>query len=232
MNNQEFAVSAEDLLGPLNEVEQKYAPPRLYTSGDRALLEKGARVSIVGTRNPSEEGKKRARKLAGILAKRGAVVVSGLAKGIDTAAHTGAIEAGGRTLAVIGTPLDRCYPLENRELQHQIMQEHLCISQFPIGYPTKPANFPIRNRTMALFSDAGVIIEAGVKSGTISQGWEALRLGRGLFLSKALVDNPEISWTKEFLAFGARVLSNESVDEFLDELPERDPGILEYALGF
>ena len=108
----------------------------------------------------------------------------------------GAIEAKGWTVAVIGTPLSKSYPRENADLQALIQREHLCISQFPEGYPTTPGNFPIRNRTMALISDA-MVIEAGETSGTINQGWEALRLGRGVFLSKSLSENKSLTWPRE-----------------------------------
>ena len=82
------------------------------------------------------------------------------------------------TIAVLGTDLDDCYPPENRPLQERLMREHLVISQFPSGTPSRRTNFPRRNRTMALLTDATVIIEAGESSGTLDQGWEALRLGR------------------------------------------------------
>ena len=214
-------ISPEDLLGPLNEVEQQFAPKRLFVIGDRDILTEGSRVAIVGSRDASPDGLRRASKLAKLVVKKGGVVVSGLAKGIDTAAHTSAIQAGGRTIAVIGTPLGEVYPRENAALQETIQTDHLCVSQFAEGYPTRPQNFPIRNRTMALISDATVIVEAGQKSASISQGWEALRLGRGLFISKALVDNPSLTWPKEMLHYGASELSDESLDEFFESLPTR-----------
>ena len=98
------SVSPQDLLGPLNEVEQKNAPKTLYVAGDTGVLGEGARVSNVGSRKASPAGLRRASKLAGLLAGRGIVIVSGLAEGIDTAAHTAAIKRGGRTVAVLGTP--------------------------------------------------------------------------------------------------------------------------------
>jgi DNA processing protein len=212
----------DELLGPLNKVEQKFAPDRVFAIGDVDILKKGFRVAIVGSRKASREGILHARKLSTLVIENGGIVVSGLAKGIDTAAHTAAIEARGRTAAIIGTPLDRSYPQENASLQELIQREHLCISQFPSGYPTRPQNFPIRNRTMALFSDATAIVEAGETSGSISQGWEALRLGRGLFIAKWLVDHPRLKWPHQMIAYGAQVLSDESVEEFLQSLPDRD----------
>ncbi len=155
--------SCEELLGPLNEVEAKYAPERIFAHGDTELLKKGGRVSIVGSRNASPGGLSRARRLAQLVCANGGVVISGLALGIDAAAHRGAIDAGGKTIGIIGTPLDRFYPKENADLQRLIMREHLCISQFSVGRPTGRRDFPIRNRTMALFSDATVIIRGGRK---------------------------------------------------------------------
>jgi DNA processing protein len=212
----------EELLGPLNQVETKFAPQRVFVAGDTDILKTGFRVAIVGSRAASREGLKRARKLAVRVIEAGGVVVSGLARGIDTAAHNGAIEAGGKTVAVIGTPLDQSYPPQNTSLQELIQREHLCISQFPPGYSIKPQNFPMRNRTMALFSDATAIVEAGETSGSINQGWEALRLGRGLFISKSLVDHPELKWPQRMIAYGAQVLSDESVEDLLESLPDRD----------
>ena len=214
-------LTPECLLGALNDVEQKFAPDLLYVSGSTDYLKHGPRVSIVGARKASPEGVARARRLANLLTSHDAVVVSGLAEGIDVAGHSAAIEANGRTIAVLGTPLDKVYPRTHAELQEQIMNEHLCVSQFPFGYPTSPACFPMRNRTMALLSDATVIIEAGDKSGSISQAWEALRLGRGLFITKTLVDNSELTWPDKLIEYGAKVLSDETIRDFLDFLPPR-----------
>jgi DNA recombination-mediator protein A len=123
-------LSPQELLGPLNEVEQKNVPKTLYVAGDTGILRERARVAIVGSRKASPEGLRRASKLAGLLADRGIVIVSGLAEGIDTAAHTAAIHCGGRTIAVLGTPLDQVFPRQNAALQDQIMREHLAVSQF------------------------------------------------------------------------------------------------------
>src|ERR1043166_5527615 len=212
----------DELLGPLNEVEQKFAPKRIFAKGDTDILRKGFRIAIVGSRKPSQKGIEETRKFAKLVTDRGGVVVSGLAKGIDTAAHKAAIDAGGKTVAVIGTELDRVYPSENKVLQQLIQQNHLCISQFPSGYPTRRQNFPIRNRTMALFSDATAIVEAGETSGSISQGWEALRLGRSLFVSSWLAHDSRLEWPQHMISYGAQLLCDDSVDELIDSLPERD----------
>ena len=101
------------------------------------------------------------------------------------------------------------------------MTEHLAVSQFPSGRPTQRGDFPLRNRTMALFADVTVIIEAGEKSGTIHQGWEAIRLGRGLFIAKSLTEDTSLSWPKDMLHYGAEVLSDETLELFFDFLPPR-----------
>lgn len=223
------AYSPEELLGPLNEVEQKHAPKSLFAAGDTALLEEGARVSIVGSRKASPDGIRRASKLASALAKQTVVVVSGLAEGIDTAA----IKHNGRTIAVIGTPLDQVYPKANAALQELIARDRLVISQFPPGSPVRPLNLPLCNRTMALISDATVIIEAADTSGSLHQGWEALRLGRQLFITKSSVaDNPTLTWTEKMLDYGARILSDDTLGEFFDVLPLRAPVHLNGELPF
>jgi len=222
----------EDLLGPLNEVEQKHAPKALYAAGDASLLDEGARVSIVGSRKASPEGVRRASKLASVLVKQGMVVVSGLAEGIDTAAHTSAITHGGRTIAVIGTPLDQVYPKQNAGLQELIARDHLLISQFAAGYPVQRKNFPLRNRTMALISHATVIIEAGDTSGSLSQGWEALRLGRHLYITKSIAENSGLKWPEEMLSYGAKILSDETLEEFFDFLPLKSPARFDGELPF
>jgi len=210
-------IRPDDLLGPLNDVERKNAPEWLYLAGDREFLRIVPRVSIVGTRSASPDGLNRASRLARELAARGVVVVSGLARGIDTAAHRAAIEASGRTIAVLGTPLDKTYPRENAELQRLIMEKHLVVSQFPSGYPSGRTNFPRRNRTMALLTDATVIVEASEGSGSLSQGWEALRLGRRLFIMRAVVEDRGLSWPREMMKYGADVLAE--IHDLLEALP-------------
>jgi DNA processing protein len=216
----------EELLGPLNEVEAKNAPARLYVSGDVELLRGGTRVSIVGSRKASSEGLGRTRALAKALAERGIVVVSGLAEGVDTAAHEAALASSARTLAVIGTPLDQVYPAKNRALQERLMREQLVVSQFPSGTAVQPKNFPMRNRTMALLTDATVIVEAGEGSGALYQGWEALRLGRLLFLMESVANDPKLSWPAKMIGYGAQVLSRKNLEVVLDEMPEFSRGEL------
>lgn len=212
-------LTPEEILGVLNEVERKNAPRHLYLAGDTSLLRQGPRLSVVGSRRASEDGLKRTRSLVRALVQRNMIVVSGLAEGVDTAAHETALAEGGRTIAVIGTPLDGCFPTRNRSLQERIVREGLVVSQFPLGAPIEKKNFPIRNRTMALLTDATVIVEAGESSGTLHQGWEALRLGRLLFLMQSVVEDTTLSWPAEMIRYGAQVLSRDNLDLILDEMP-------------
>ncbi len=171
--------------------------PFLFTRGDPLLLHSPA-ISIVGTRVPSTAGVRRAQKLAFLLAERGFVVVSGLAKGIDHAAHVGALSVGGRTIAVIGTPLDISYPAENRELQELIARTNLLVSQFPFTHPVRPYTFPMRNYTMSAISLATVIVEAKQGSGALYQAQYALQQGRKLFIMNHLFAEPGLNWPAKF----------------------------------
>ena len=213
-------VSTEFLLGrQLNDVEKKYSPRVLYISGSMSVPIPSPRVAIVGTRVPSYEGRKTAFGLASALAEKGVMVISGLAKGIDSEAHKGAINAKGSTIAVLGTPLDVFYPKENQQLQTEIMTNHLTVSQFPSTKPVSKSNFILRNRTMALLCDASIIIEAGDSSGTLSQGWEALRLGRPLFIWQEVYKNHDLKWPYQMIRYGARKFSN--LEDVFEELPDR-----------
>jgi len=171
---------------------------RVFLSGDRTLLSRKC-VSVVGTRDVSPEGWQRAAQLARRLAKHGVVVVSGLARGVDTAALSSAISAGGQTIAVIGTPLSKAYPAENWELQEEIWRHHLLMTPFAEGEQVFKSNFPKRNRVMAAISDATVIIEASDTSGSLHQAAECQRLGRWLFIAKSVADDPALKWPASFL---------------------------------
>jgi SMF family protein len=219
----------ERYIDNLTEIEKKYSPRQLFYEGNFSLLEKGRRVSVVGSRNVSEDGIKRTSKIVEILLENDIIVVSGLALGVDTVAHQKAIEKGGNTIAVIGTSLNQYYPKENKLLQNKIATEHLLISQFPENYPTSLKNFPIRNRTMALISDATIIIEASEKSGTKHQGWEALRLGRSVFILENVIKNPNITWAKEMLKYGAEVLTRENVNFLIESIPFLTTREVDYA---
>jgi DNA processing protein len=189
----------------------------IHFAGDLTALEAPC-VSIVGTREVSERGNQRARWLSTKLVEAGVSVVSGLAKGVDTAAHESALAAGGRTVAVIGTPLSKAYPIENAGLQEQIYRDHLLVSPFNEGDAVFKSNFPARNRVMAAISDATVIIEASDTSGTLHQAAECTRLKRWLFISQAIIDDPTIKWPTGFLNTYERAVALNRVSEILERV--------------
>jgi DNA processing protein len=166
-------------------------------------------VAVVGTRNPSADGERRASRLAKQFVAAGFTVVSGLAKGIDTVAHNAAIEAGGLTIAVLGTPITECYPAENAELQKRIADDFLAVSQIPIVRYSKQTPhgnrlfFPERNITMSALTEATVIVEAGNTSGTLIQARHALQQKRKLFILNSCFEKPELTWPSKYLDQGA-----------------------------
>lgn len=180
----------------------------LWCAGDLSLLQRPC-VAVVGSRKVSSDGVSRARRLAKELSSAGMVIMSGLAHGVDTEALNAAIEAGGKTIAVIGTPIDRAYPAANKKLQEVIYREHLLISQFKPGSRVYPTHFPERNKLMAALSDATVIIEASDTSGTLHQAAECTRLRRWLFISKSVAENKSLEWPSRFLKYPrTRVLTS------------------------
>lgn len=213
------SILLEDLLGhPLNDVESKFMPEIIFYRGSMEIPVPCPRVSVIGSRAASEKGLSEAKEIARILVKNKVVVTSGLAKGIDTVGHRTAIRHGGKTIAVIGTPLDRAYPRENSELQKEIMENHLVISQYRVGHMTTPRDFVLRNRTMALISDAAVIVEAGESSGSLHHGWETLRIGRPLFICRDVVENTRLEWPKKMMQYGAMKLDEQ--EDILEHIPE------------
>lgn len=193
----------------------------LYYQGDWELVETPS-VAIVGTRSPSPEGELNAKRISHALSKKGFTIVSGLAKGIDTAAHTAAIKAGGKTIAVIGTPINDYYPKENKPLQDIIAKNYLLISQVPFlryrqqNYKTNRLFFPARNVTMSALTQATIIVEAGNTSGTLVQARAALNQGRKLFILESCFRKPELTWPARFEKLGAKRVLN--VSQIMEEL--------------
>lgn len=189
----------------------------LYYQGAWELTETRS-IAVVGSRKASEEGRQRAAQIAKGLVERDFTVVSGLAEGIDRAAHTAAFACGGRTIAVIGTPLGEFYPKPNRELQLRIAAEQLLISQVPVlRYGKQNPNqnrlfFPERNVTMSALTEGTVIVEAGETSGTLTQARAALHQGRKLFILDSCFTRGDLTWPARFAAEGAvRVRSMDDI---------------------
>ena len=184
-------------------------------------------VAVVGTRHPSEAGLRRAAKLAKRLVHAGYTIVSGLAQGIDTAAHEAAMEARGLTIAVLGTPITTCYPPENCALQKKIADDHLLISQVPIVRYARQSIagnrlfFPERNVTMSALTHATIIVEAGNTSGTLIQARHALKQGRKLFILDSCFRNPELTWPARFAERGGIRVSD--FDDIKAHLATRAP---------
>lgn len=183
-------------------------------------------IAIVGARKASDEGLRRARRLARELIGAGYTVVSGLAAGIDTATHTEALTQGAPTIAVIGTPLSETYPRQNKELQAELARNHLVISQVPIyrytqqDYRANRAFFPERNVTMSAITQATVIVEASDTSGSLTQAKAALHQGRQLFILDSCFQRPDLSWPHKFAKRGA--IRVREIDDILTHLPQTD----------
>jgi DNA processing protein len=162
-------------------------PPFLYVRG--RLLERDLRsVAVVGTRKPTEDGLERATRMARLLVDAGVTVVSGLARGIDTAAHEATLDQGGRTIAVVGTGITRCYPKENTDLAERVAVAGAVVSQFWPSAPPATWSFPRRNATMSGIAQGTVVIEASATSGAKMQARLALQHGKKVFLLRSLVD--------------------------------------------
>lgn len=191
-------------------------PPVLYFRGEICPGDNTA-LAIVGTRVASEYGKTVAKTLARELAARGITVVSGMARGIDTASHLGAVEAGGRTIAVLGCGLDIVYPAENRTVMERIAAAGAVLSPFPFGTKPEAGNFPARNRLISGLSLGTVVVEAQEKSGALITADFALEQGREVFAVPGNITSKNSRGTHYLLKQGAKLV--ESLADILEELP-------------
>ncbi len=195
----------------------------LYFQGWWELVNSPRSVAVVGTRTPSPEGIARTRKLVKSLIRDDFTIVSGLAAGVDTAAHMAAIAYGGRTIAILGTPLTKAYPATNSKLQTEIAKNHLIISQVPVKRYFNAKNptsnnffFPERNITMAALTAATIIVEAGETSGTLVQARHALKQGRLVFILESNFRNPQLKWPHSLVERGAiRVAEYDDIQQHL-----------------
>lgn len=193
-----------------------YDPPLvLYYRGDISLLKTDA-VAIVGSRRATHYGQKMAFQLAADLADNGLTVVSGMAKGIDTAAHKGALHAGGNTIAVLGSGVNVCYPKSNSELYGQICSAGLVISEFPPYTQPEAKNFPIRNRIISGLSKGVIVVEAAQKSGSLITADFALEQGKEVFAVPGPVTSPNSKGTNGLIKQGAFLV--EGAGDVLEQL--------------
>ena len=194
-------------------------PPMLYVTGAVPATWPRA-VSVVGSRNPTAQGLANARRLGRSLAEAGFAVVSGLALGIDGAAHEGALEGAApdrlATIAVVGTGLDRVYPRQHLELAHDIARRGLLVSEYPLGTPPLPANFPRRNRIIAALSEGTVVVEAALRSGSLITARLAAEQGKEVFAIPGSIHSPQARGCHALLKQGAKLV--ETAQDVLEEL--------------
>ncbi len=190
-------------------------PPVLYVKGE-ILSEDQWAVAVVGTRRATVYGKEAARWIAGDLARNRVTIVSGLARGIDSEAHRAALDAGGRTIAVLGSGIDIIYPPESRRLAQAVVERGALVSEYAIGTPPEAGNFPPRNRIISGLSLGVVIVEAGERSGALITGDFALEQGREVFAVPGNIFRRKSMGTNKLIQQGAKPVL--SVEDVLEEL--------------
>jgi DNA processing protein len=209
-----FLFDDVDYPAPLSNVADR--PPYLFYLGDYCQSDHNA-MAIVGSRSASDEGRAFAGHLASELARHEVTVISGLARGIDLAAHRGAVDAGGRTIAVFGSSLDIIYPPEARPIVTKILDSGCIFSEYPPGTAPYPTNFPRRNRIISGLSQGIVVIEAGLRSGALSTASHALSQNREIFAVPGSPSKTTSIGTNELIKSGARLLT--SLEDVFAELP-------------
>lgn len=190
-------------------------PTALYVQGDRALLAR-PQLAIVGSRNPTPAGRENASAFARALAGAGLTITSGMALGIDGAAHRGALVGAGTTIAVAGTGLDRVYPPRHRELAHAIARQGALVSEFPLGTSPHPGNFPVRNRLISGLSLGVLVVEAAVQSGSLITARLANEQGREVFAVPGSIHSPLARGCHALIRQGAKLV--ETASDVLEEL--------------
>lgn len=197
-------------------------PLLLYLLGDARLLGSPS-LAVVGSRKPSAQGRDHAHQFASSLAGQGWTIVSGLAAGVDGAAHEGALEAGGHTIAVIGTGIDRVYPSSHRQLAHRIAETGLIVSELPLGAPPLSAHFPQRNRIIAGLSRGTLVVEAALRSGSLITARLASESGREVMAIPGSILAPQSAGCHALIRQGAALV--ESPEQVLEELGALRPAV-------
>ena len=210
-----FILTLDDSRYPTLLKEISDPPPLLFVQGDVSCLQ-AWQLAIVGSRNPTPSGRDSAFEFARFMAGGGLHICSGLADGIDAAAHKGALAAGGKTIAVVGTGLDRVYPAKHRDLAHQIVQQGAIVSEFPLGTPPFAENFPRRNRIISGLSLGTLVVEAALKSGSLITARMAMEQGREVFAMPGSIHNPLARGCHQLIRDGAKLVEN--ADHIIDEL--------------
>lgn len=196
-------------------------PLLLYLQGDARLLNHAQRLAVVGSRNPTAQGELNAHDMSRTLAAAGVCIVSGLALGVDGAAHNGALAAGGPTIAVVGTGLDRVYPRRHLDLAHRIAQSGLMVSEFALGTPPHPAHFPKRNRIIAGLSQGTLVVEAALASGSLITARLAADMGREVFAIPGSIHSPQARGCHSLIRQGAKLV--ETAQDVLEDLRSASP---------
>ncbi len=206
-------------------------PPVLFVKGDTSIFS-GHCIAVIGTRSPSGYGESMAKKFSYELAQSGVVIVSGMARGIDSISHQSAIDAGGKTIAVLGSGIDKIYPPENKKLYYKIAERGAVISEFPIGMPPYPGNFLKRNRIISGLSEGVLVIEAPEKSGVFSTVNWALMQGKDVFALPSNITNERGAGTNKLIKEGAYLVT--SVKDILNILkiyPEYEKKVKEVKIS-
>lgn len=206
-------------------LQEIYDPPYLlFAAGDPALLSAGICVAMVGSRGASQYGIRQTEAIASDLAQTGLLIVSGLALGIDGAAHRGALKSGGKTVAVLGTGCDEIYPRRHRKLAEQITMNGILLSEFPLGTGAFPSSFPRRNRIVTGMSRATIVVEAALKSGSLISARLAASEGREVMAVPGQVTNRLAQGCHKLIKEGAKLI--ETSGDVLEELGyERLPAL-------
>lgn len=208
-------ITLADTCYPQSLLEIHDPPPLLYAKGDVSLLNTPS-IAVVGSRHASPQGDKNAQDFSELLAQHGYTIVSGMALGIDGAAHRGALRGHGKTIAVVGTGLDIVYPSKHRDLAHQIASNGLIVSEFGIGTPSRPENFPRRNRIISGLSLGCLVVEANIQSGSLITARLAGEQGREVFAIPGSIHSPVAKGCHLLIKQGAKLV--DSVQDILDEL--------------
>lgn len=191
-------------------------PPLLFLCGDPAVLNL-PQLAIVGSRRPTPAGEQTARRFAHHLAENGLTITSGLAAGIDSAAHSGALKGNGLTLAVMGTGVDRIYPADNKKLAHEIVDKGgLLVSELPLGSPPLPSNFPRRNRIISGLTVGTLVVEATTRSGSLITARLASEQGREVFAIPGSIHNSQARGCHALIRKGAKLV--ETAHDIVEEL--------------